>query len=95
MRVYSKLNPIDRYQREIECQVRKEFNDKTRRQAKKVNCEDMISHYVRQEEILKVSLSEAKDIYEAYRLEKTLEYCRSNLAKWQKIAEEAQAAHQK
>ncbi len=89
MRVYNILNPIDRYQREINNQIRSEISIAERRKSKKVNCEDMISHFVRQEEILKVSLSEAKDIYEAHKLEKTLEYCRNNLAKWQKIAEEA------
>ncbi|MBR4316502.1 MAG: hypothetical protein IKP65_06030 [Alphaproteobacteria bacterium] len=85
---YLRIDAVnDRINNDIAKEVRsnrhKEYNQMLREQ----HPEDQVNHFRRQEKILIDSIDNAKTDAERYIAVKRLSFCRQNLSKWLKIAD--------
>ena len=77
----------DRINNDIAKEVRSERNRERNEELRKEHPEDQVNHFRRQEKILIDSLENAKTDAERYLAVKRLSFCRQNLSKWLKIAD--------
>lgn len=77
----------NRFHNDIEKEVRSERHRERNEELRKEHPEDQVNHFRRQEKILTDSLENAKTDAERYIAVKRLSFCRQNLSKWLKIAD--------
>ena len=89
---YYTISVEDRTRYEQNDDIRKERFEENRKAKNqdlaKLNCIAQINHFRMQEKILVDNLENAKTDAERFKYARTLSFCRANLSKWLKLAEQ-------